>query len=511
MAEQSDNKRIAKNTLLLYLRMLVSLVVSLYTSRVVLNTLGVTDYGINNVVAGVIALLGFITGSLGGATSRFLTFDLGRDDQEQLKKTFGSIMAIYMLLAGFIVLFGETVGLWLVLNKLVIPHDRMFAALWIYQLSIASSVIGVISAPYNSVIIAHEKMGAFAYMSIFDVVMKLLIVYLLVIAPFDKLIFYNVLYFIVGIIDRVIYGVYCSRRFPEVHAKIKLNWKEAKPIFTFAAWVMNGNLAVIGYTQGLNILLNLFFGPAVNAARGIAVQVQSVLSGFTANFQTAVNPQLTKSYAKGDLQRMHELIVLSSKFSFFLLLFLSLPVIFEANLVLKWWLGQVPDHSVNFFRLIVCTSLLYTLANPITTSVNATGILKKFQLVEGSMLLMIVPIAYICLKFFHIRPEGVFVVHICVEICTQIARLVIVLPMINFPMKDYLSSIIRPVFIVLLLAPILPLLTYFSMDQNVGSFFVVCSVCVLTTACVILKFGCNEPERTFVYTKVKALLHFHHE
>ena len=205
MAEQSDNKRIAKNTLLLYLRMLVSLVVSLYTSRVVLNTLGVTDYGINNVVAGVIALLGFITGSLGGATSRFLTFDLGRNDQEQLKKTFGSIMAIYMLLAGFIVLFGETIGLWLVLKKLVIPHDRMFAALWIYQLSIASSVIGVISAPYNSVIIAHEKMGAFAYMSIFDVVMKLLIVYLLVIAPFDKLIFYNVLFFVVGIIDRIIY------------------------------------------------------------------------------------------------------------------------------------------------------------------------------------------------------------------------------------------------------------------------------------------------------------------
>lgn len=313
MAEQSDNKRLAKNTLLLYLRMLVSLVVSLYTSRVVLNTLGVTDYGINNVVVGVIALLGFVTGSLGGATSCFLTFDLGRDDQEELKKTFGSIMAIYMLLAGFVVLFGETVGLWLVLNKLVIPHDRMFAALWIYQLSIASSVIGVISAPYNSVIIAHEKMGAFAYMSIFDVVMKLLIVYLLVIAPFDKLIFYNVLYFAVGIIDRVIYGVYSSRRFPEVHAKIKLNWKEAKPIFTFAAWVMNGNLAVIGYTQGLNILLNLFFGPAVNAARGIAVQVQSVLSGFTASFQTAVNPQLTKSYAKGDLQRMHELIILSSK------------------------------------------------------------------------------------------------------------------------------------------------------------------------------------------------------
>ena len=504
-----NNKRLAKNSLLLYVRMLLTMGISLYTSRVVLSTLGFSDYGIYNVVGGFVAMFSFVNGSMTAATQRFFTIELGKNGD--IGTVFNTSRAIHGLLALVILVLCESVGLWFFYNKMQIPAERLSSAFWTLQCSILATLVVIISVPYNAVIVAHEKMSIYAYMSIFDVVMKLLIVYLLVIAPFDKLIFYNVLFFVVGIIDRIIYGVYCSRRFAEVHAKIRLNWKEAKPIFTFAAWVMNGNLAVIGYTQGLNILLNLFFGPAVNAARGIAVQVQSVLSGFTANFQTAVNPQLTKSYAKGDLQRMHELIVLSSKFSFFLLLFLSLPVIFEANLVLKWWLGQVPDHSVNFFRLIVCTSLLYTLSNPITTSVNATGILKKFQLVEGSMLLMIVPIAYICLKFFHIRPEGVFVVHICVEICTQIARLVIVLPMISFPMKDYLSSVMRPIFIVLLLAPILPLLTYFSMDQNVGSFFVVCSVCVLTTACVILKFGCNEPERTFVYAKVKALLHFHHE
>lgn len=506
MAEASDNRRIAKNTLLLYLRMLISLVVSLYTSRVVLNTLGVTDYGINNVVAGVIALLGFVTGSLSGATSRFLTFDLGLDNEEKLGKTFGSIMAIHFLLAGMVVLFGETIGLWLVSYKLVIPENRMFAAQCIYQLSIASAVISIISSPYNSVIIAHEKMGAFAYISIFDVVMKLLIVYLLVLAPFDKLIFYNILYFLVGIIDRVIYGVYCSRHFKEVHAKIRLNWKEAKPIFTFAAWTMNGNLAVIGYTQGLNILLNMFFGPAVNAARGIAVQVQSVLSGFTSNFQMALNPQLTKSYAKGDLGRMHELVVLSSKFSFFLLFFLSLPVVFEANLVLKWWLGLVPDHSVNFFRLIVCTSLLYTLSNPITTSVNATGILKKFQLVEGSMLLSIVPIAYICLKFFHIQPEGVFVVHICVEICTQIARLIIVLPMIKMPGKDYIHQVALPVMRVLVIAPLLPLAAYYFTPQNVVTFFIICALCVLSTSGAIYFIGCNAAEKAFLVSKVKSFV-----
>lgn len=507
MAETTDNRRIAKNTLLLYLRMLITLAVSLYTSRVVLNTLGVTDYGINNVVAGVIALLGFITGSLSGATSRFLTFDLGLDNQEKLSKTFGSIMAIHFMLAGIIVVFGETVGLWLVNCKLVIPPDRLFAAQCIYQLSIASAVIGIISSPYNSVIIAHEKMGAFAYISIFDVVMKLLIVYLLVIAPFDKLIFYNILYFCVGIIDRIIYGVYCSRHFQEVHAKVRLNWKEAKPIFIFAAWVMNGNLAVIGYTQGLNILLNLFFGPAVNAARAIAVQVQSVLTGFTSNFQTAVNPQLTKSYARGDLGRMHELIVLSSKFSFFLLLFLSLPVVLEADQVLKWWLGQVPAHTVNFFRLIVCTSLLYTLSNPITTAVNATGILKKFQLIEGTMLLSIVPIAYICLKYFNIQPEGVFVVHICVETCTQIARLVIVLPMISMPFRDYISKVAKPVAKVLVLSPVVPALVFLYTKQNIFSFFLVCTLCVVSVSTFVYCLGCNPGERLFLVAKVKSVLH----
>lgn len=509
MANTSDNKRIAKNTLLLYLRMLISLVVSLYTSRVVLNTLGVSDYGINNVVAGVISLLGFITGSLSGATSRFLTFDLGLDNKEKLSKTFGSIMAIHFLLAGIVIIFGETLGLWLLNNKLVIPVNRMFAAQCIYQLSIASSVIGIISSPYNSVIIAHEKMGAFAYISIFDVVMKLVIVYLLVLAPFDKLIFYNILYFFVGIIDRIIYGLYCSKHFQEVHAKIKLNWKEAKPIFSFAAWTMNGNLAVIGYTQGLNILLNMFFGPVVNAARAIAVQVQSVLSGFTSNFQMALNPQLTKSYAKGDLGRVHELVILSSKFSFFLLFFLSLPVVFEANIILRLWLGQVPEHSVNFFRLIVCTSLLYTLSNPIVTSVNATGDLKKFQLIEGSMLLSIVPIAYISLKFFHIQPEGVFIVHICVEICTQIARLIIVLPMIKMPSKVYVNNVAIPVLRVLLIAPIVPMLVYHYTNQNILTFILICFLCVLSTSSSIYFAGCNSTEKEILTSKVRTFIRHH--
>lgn len=509
MASSSENKRIAKNTLLLYLRMLFSLVVSLYTSRVVLNALGVTDYGINNVVAGVIALLGFVTGSLSGATSRFLTYDLGTDDSEKLRSTFGSIMAIHIMLAGAIIVFGETIGLWLLNYKLVIPEERMFAAQCIYQLSIASAVISVVSSPYNAVIIAHEKMGAFAYISIFDVVMKLAIAFLIVVIPFDRLIFYNIFFFCVGIIVRIIYGVYCSRNFDEVHAKIRLNWKEAKPIFTFAAWTMNGNLAVIGYTQGLNILLNMFFGPAINAARGIAVQVQSVLSGFTSNFQMALNPQITKSYAKSDFDRIHELVILSSKFSFFLLLFLSLPVVFEASLVLHWWLGQVPAHSVSFFRLIVCTSLLYTLSNPITTSVNATGILKKFQLIEGTILLSIVPIAYVCLKLLSIPPEGVFVVHICVEIVAQTARLLIVLPMIKMPLGGYMHKTMLPVVRVLVVAPMVPLAAFLLTEQSIATFFLVCALCVLSTAATVYFLGCDAREKNFLVSKVKTIV-LHH-
>lgn len=496
-----NNKHIVKNTLLLYFRMLLMIGINLYTSRVILQVLGVEDFGINNVVGGVITMLGFLTGSLAGASSRYITYDLGKGNMEVMKKTFGNILSIHLLLAVIVIIIGETIGLWFMITQLQIPEARKVAAFWVYQFSIVSFVLSVISVPYNASIIAHEKMSAFAYISIIDAVLKLLIVYLLLVIPYDKLIVYAVLFCCIQVFDRIVYSVYCRKHFEETRNKLSFDKKLFKEIFTFAGWTMNGNLAVIGYTQGVNVLLNIFFGPAVNAARGIAVQVQNVTRQFCMNFQMALNPQLTKSYATGDYVHMHQLLKVSSKFSFYLMLLISLPLMLEAPFILKWWLGIVPEHTVSFLRLILCTGILFALSNPIITVVHATGRLKKFQLIEGSMLLSIVPIAYLLLKLLHIPPEYVFLVHILVEICTQYARIRIVLPLITMPLHEYIADVIKPVLKVGILALIIPVLVYCNMNTNITSFFIVCLITVCWILLVTYFIGCTKDEQFFVKSK----------
>lgn len=502
-----NNKRIAKNTLLLYFRMLILLAVSLYTSRVVLNALGVVDYGVYNVVGGVIVMLSSITGSLSGASSRFITYALGKEDISLMRKTFGNVLFLHIISAAIVLLLGETIGLWFVNTQLQIPVGRETAAFWVYQFSIFSSILAIISVPYNAAIIAHEKMSAFAYITIIDAVLKLLVVYLIIALPFDRLILYSGLYFLIQIFDRVVYGIYCSRHFKETQS---LSFKYDRIIFnkilSYSFWTLNGSLAVFGYTQGLNILLNIFFGPAVNAARGIAVQVQSVCQQFCNNFQVALNPQLTKSYARGDFKYMHELLVRSSKFSFFILFFIALPLMFESQFVLKLWLGIVPSHTVIFLRLVLVIGLLFTLSNPVLTSVHATGQVKIFQIIEATMLLMIVPVAWCLLHFFGVAPETVFIVHIVIEIMTQIMRLFIVCPMIQLSKKIYLKYVVVPICKVVLLAPIIPYFVYRSMSQcGFIQFFLVCSVCVICLSLIIFFLGCTKAEQQFIMRKINSI------
>lgn len=499
-----SNKRIAKNTLLLYGRMLLMLGVNLFASRVILRTLGVVDFGINNVVGGVIAMLGFLTGSLSGATSRFITFDLGTGDIEKLKKTFGSVIFIHYLVAGFILVLGETIGLWFVITQLNIPPERSTAAMFVYQFSILSSILGIISVPYNSDIIAHEKMSAFAYISLMDVILKLFIVYLLLIIPLDKLITYSFLFFLIQLLDIIIYYVYCKKHFVETRVNPKYNKEQFKEIASYGGWTMTGYLSIVGYTQGLNILLNIFFGPAVNAARGIAVQVQNACMQFTNNFQMAFNPQITKSYAQGDMHRMHSLIIHGSKFSFYILLFIIVPLMIEAPTVLKIWLGIVPEHTVNFLRLILIIGLLTTLNNEILISLHATGKIRKFQIIESSMLLSIVPIAYTCLKLFHLPPEGVFLVHICVEIATEFVRLYIVLPMIQMSIKHYIIKVLFPIVIIAAISPILPLIVNSVIDNETSNFFAVCLTCIVYNGLIIYFIGCTTREKAFVKAQFSA-------
>ena len=392
------------------------------------------------------------------------------------------------------------------LNKLQIPEARMTAALFVYQFSIFSFMLTIVSVPYNATIIAHERMKAFAYITIVDAVLKLFIVYLLVVIPYDKLIIYAILFFCIQVFDRAVYGIYCYRHFEETKTKLSFNKKLFKEIFSFAVWTMNGNLAVVGYTQGINVLLNMFFGPVVNAARGIAVQVQGIVQNFCNNFQMALNPQLTKSYAQNDLGHMQQLLKVSSKFSFFLLFIISLPLMLEAPLVLKWWLGIVPEHTVNFLRLILCSSMLIALSNPLVVSVHATGKIKKFQAIEGTMLLCIVPIAYVLLKFFGIRPEYVFCVHIAVEILTQYARVRIVLPMISMKCIDYLKEVIVPIIKVIVITPILPLIVYHYIDQSVITFFIICSISVICVLGGVYYWGCIKSEKEFVINKIRQII-----
>lgn len=320
-----NNKRIAKNTMLLYFRMIFIMVISLFTSRINLQSLGVENFGIYNVVGGVVAMFSVFSGSLSVSISRFITYELGKGNQEKLKKVFSTAVSIQIFLAVCITILAEIIGIWFLNNKMNIPADRLNAANWVMHFSILAFAVNLISVPYNAAIIAHEKMGAFAYVSVFEVVAKLGITYYLFISPFDKLKTYAVLLFALSIALRLIYGVYCKRNFQECSYHFILDRDLIKQMTGFAGWSLFGLVAYSGYNYGLNILLNLFFGPVVNAARGIAFQVQNAVQGFSNNFQMALNPQIIKSYAQNDLKRMHQLILLvQSMHSFFCFSYLCL-------------------------------------------------------------------------------------------------------------------------------------------------------------------------------------------
>lgn len=500
-----NNKRIAKNTLLLYVRMLFTMAISLFTSRVILNTLGVEDYGIYNVVGGVVAMFGFINGSMTSATQRYITFALGKEDKNRLQKVFSTTLQIHTLIAGIIVLLGETIGLWFLYNIIQIPADRMDAAFWILQCSIMSTVIMIISVPYNADIIAHEKISAFAYLSILEVILKLAIVYMLVVFPFDKLIVFAFLMLAVQLLIRFCYSIYCNRHFEETKYKHVCDKDLFKEMTEFAGWSMFGNLSAVLYGQGLNVLLNVFFGPVVNAARAVALQVQNSIQGFVGNFQMAINPQITKTYARGDMSDMHKLMFRSARFSFFLLFFLSLPVLFETNFILTIWLKTVPENTVTFLRIIICTSLIYSLANPLIIANQATGKVKKYQAVCGTILLLILPISYVCL-LLGCPAYTVFIVHFIIESVTQVARMIMLRPLIGIRLRDYFQHIYAKVLLVVAVSVFLPSLAYFNMEDNFLRFLSVGTLCVISVSASVYILGLSSNERTLIKAKAIAIL-----
>lgn len=504
MASNSQkNKRIAKNTLLLYIRMAFTMMVGLYTSRVILKTLGAEDFGIYNVVGGVIVMISFLTVPLAGTSSRYITYALGEGDKVHIEKVFSTIRIILLILSGIVFVFGQTVGLWFVLNKLVIPETRLTAALWVYECSVFITVVSIMSIPYNGLIIGHEQMNAFAYISVFEVLAKLLIVYLLSMMPFDHLVVYAVLLFIVQLIVRFLYVIYCRRHFEESKAKWIVDRKLGKEIFAFLGWCSFGSLAIFGYTQGLNILLNLFFGPMLNAARGIAVQVQSATTQLCSNFQMALNPQITKSYASGDYSYMHILLVNSSKFSFFLMLFVALPILVNTPFVLHLWLGKYPDYTEAFIRIMLLIALFEPLKNPLLISLQATGKIRKFQIIEGIVQLAVVPVSYVLLKCGITDPIVVYLAYLFIEIVTQIIRVKLILPRINLNMMYYLHKVMLPVFFVAVI--LLPPALLVDVESGWNSFVLSTLACFSVSICVIFLIGMRQEERNFVIQKLSVI------
>jgi O-antigen/teichoic acid export membrane protein len=372
--------------------------VGLYTSRILLNALGVENYGINNVVGGVVAMLSFLNGSLTGATSRFLTFEIGRNDQEKLKVTFSAILFIHVCLAIVMALLLESFGTWFVINKLTLPPGRLDAALFVFHLSVVSCVIEIMKLPYTGAIVSHEKMDAFAYVSIFDVMMKLLISYLIMYTPFDRLKTYSLFFLLANALSTSFYVIYAHRHFIECKFRLTFNKYIVKPILSFSGWDLFGNLSVMVRTQGINILLNTFFGAVINAATGIANTVLSVVMGFSNNFLVAVNPQIVKYYAAGDYNSFNKLIINSSKFCTGLLLLVSLPVVTEANYILNIWLADVPEYAVQFCQLSIINNWVSMLFRPIVNGIYATGKPRRISIINGSIYILVLPFSYIFLK-----------------------------------------------------------------------------------------------------------------
>lgn len=501
----TNNHTIVKNTILLYARMLFMLVIGLYTSRVLLTTLGVEDFGLYNVVGGVIILTNVLTVSVSSAGIRFITYYLGKDDLGSMKNLFGNLLTVYITLAVIVLFLGETIGLWLVMEKLSIPAERYVACMWVYQLSIAAAMINIVSLPYNSIIIAHEKMSVFAFITFFDVILKLLIVYVTLVISYDKLIVYALLILLIQFFDRMVYGVYCTRKFAEVHVRPIFDKDIIKQIVSYSLWAMIGGVGYMGYTQGLNILLNIFFGPVVNAARAISVQVETKSRSFSESFQLAVKPQIIKNYASGNLERVRELMVMDSKFSFYLIFLIALPISFNINMILSWWLVEVPHWTDEFVMITFAITAIRVLADPLFQVIHAEGHIRNFQIAEGGTLIMILPVCYILMKYYHVSPIVPYFALFVIELIAQCVRIAYALPIAKYRLKGYLSEIIMPVMRVLF-ASLAFLLTLSNLSLLPPNSIVGFIASILVATASILYLGCNSRERRLIFNKVYSFV-----
>ena len=480
---------------------------SLYTSRVVLEALGVEDFGIYNVVGGVVSVFTVISGALSSAISRFITYELGKGNNSQLNRIFSASVTIQLLLALIVVVGMETIGVWFLNTQMEIPAERLTAANWTLQLSIVTFVINLISVPYNATIIAHEKMSAFAYISILEVMGKLLIAFLIVASPIDRLVFYSILMCLIAVAIRFIYAAYCKRHFKECNYRFVYDKEMLKQMFFFASWNFLGTGAYMLNSQGVNILINLYFGVKMNAARAIVTQVDAALRQFINSFTTAVNPQIVKSYAQENFDYMYSLVCRSAKFSSFLLLLFVIPISFEAKAIFSLWLNEVPEYTVTFFRLSVFVVFVDgALTNSLMTSVFATGNIKQYQIAVSALGILVFPFTWLFYSLGY--PAWITYVVYAVVYCGILwVRLRCVKKSIGMQIQKYVEEVLLRVLSVSVCSILPPLFVYYTMSGGIVRLVSITAVSFMTTILVILFIGLTKDEREFIIHKLKAAIH----
>lgn len=440
----SSNKYIAKNTVMLYVRMIISVCINLYASREILKVLGVEDFGIYNIVGGVVAMLGFLNASMSGCTSRFITYEIGRGDKENLKKTFSAALQIHIFIACFVLILGETLGLWFVNSQLVIPESRITATNYVYQFSLLSAVVSFIQVPYSADVISHERMDAYAYIEILNVSLKLGVVFLLLCAPFDKLIAYSILLSLVAIIIFIIYRLFCRKHFEESIFSVKFNIEILKPMIRFTSWDLYGNACVIVQQQGVNVLINRFFGVVLNAATGVATQASSAVSMFVSSFTMALRPPLIKRYASGDIEGMQKLLTIAIVLSMFLAELICVPLYLRIEYIMELWLTDVPQYATSFCKWLLLANSVLVINSLFTSVIHATGNIKRLSIIGGSLYLSIVLISYFLFRVSY-GPVTTYVVWFLVSILMLISNIVITKKQVSeLSLSQLVKSVIIP-------------------------------------------------------------------
>ena len=505
-----SNKRIAKNTMMLYIRMLLSVVVSLYTSRVILEVLGVEDYGLYGGVGGVVAMFSFLNASMAGATSRFLTFELGKGNYLRLKETFASALIIHIGIALVVLVCAESIGLWFLYNKLVIPEGRIYAAQWVYQCAVISAILGITQVPYNALIIAHERMDVYAYIEMLSVFLRLVSVYLLTIFNFDKLKLYAVLVLVVSSLVIMIYRIYCINNFSESRFKFTFNKNIIKPMLSFTCWDFYGNMCVTSRIQGTNFLINNFFGVVANASSNIATTVNGVLKGFASNIITAFRPRIIKYYSQQNWAEMQSMINNAIKFSTLFLMVLTLPIILETSYIINLWLGELPDFVVPFVRLTLISQCIETINLVIVICIHATGKIKRISLLTGTLFLLTIPISYIFLRT-GCNITVVYVVNFVSNIIIVLLNLSILKKQVIEISILSILKVIATILLVTTLTLILSLIVYHVVPLGFYRLVAVTISVIIAMAFFTYLIALNTNQRNYVKYFIKNKLHkLHH-